>query len=85
MPTPHPIPILKDLGKQIEGAFTARREAKQYKAASQKKYGTVMLATRTRDAKKAYKSAQQKRKTLTRLIKERDEKQTRKHFGIMEV
>ena len=82
---PFPIPILKDLGKQIEGAFTARREAKQYEAASQKKYGTIMLATRTRDAKKAYETAKQKRKTLTRLIKERDEKDMRKHFGIMDV
>ena len=77
-----PIPILKDLGKQIEGAFTARREAKQYAAASQKKYGTVKAATRTRDAKKAYKTAQQNRKTLTRLIKARDEKETRKNFGL---
>lgn len=85
MPSPFPIPILKELGKQVEGAFTAGREAKQYKAASQKKYGTITAATRTRDAKKAYTSAQQKRKTLTRLIKERDEKQTRKHFGIMDV
>jgi len=80
-----PIPILKDLGKQIEGPFTARREAKQYEAESQKKYGTVKAATRTRDAKKAYQAAQQKRKTLTRLLKERDKKEMRKNFGIMEI
>ena len=82
---PFPIPILKELGKQVEGTFTARREAKQYKAASQKKYGTVKAATRTRDAKKAYQAAQQKRKTLTRLLKERDKKEMRKNFGIMEI
>ena len=80
-----PIPILKDLGKQIEGAFTARREAKQYATASQKKYGTVKEATRTRDAKKAYERAQQQNKILTRLIKERDKKEMKKHFGLMEV
>ncbi len=79
---PFQIPILKELGKQVEETFTARREAKQYKAASQKKYGTVFAATRTRHAKEAFKVAQQKRKILTKLIKEKNEASTRKTFGI---
>jgi len=79
------IPALKKLGKQVEATATSRREAKQEKAASEKKYGTVFAATRTRHAKEAYKVAQQKKKTLTRLIKARDKKDIRKTFGLRDV
>ena len=57
------IPKLKELGAQIEGAYTSKREAKQAKKISEKEYGTVKAATKTRHAKKAYTEAQAKNKS----------------------
>ncbi len=79
------IPNLERLGLQVEKTATSRREAKEEKAASEKKYGTVFAATRTRHAKEAVKIAQQKRKTLTRLTKIKDKRDTRKAFGLRDV
>jgi len=76
------IPTLKKLGKQVEGAYTSKREAKQEKAASEKKYGTVFAATRTRHAKEALKVAERKKKMLMQLTKSKDKKDVRKTFGL---
>ena len=52
------IPKLKELGAQVEGTMTSKREAKEEKKASQAKYGSVEAATKTRHAKEAYKKKQ---------------------------
>jgi hypothetical protein len=62
------IPKLKELGVQVEGAMTSRREAKEEKKASQAKYGSVEAATRTRHAKEALKKKEREVKKQKDLL-----------------
>jgi hypothetical protein len=62
------IPKLKELGAQVEGTMTSRREAKQEKKASQAKYGSVEAATRTRHAKEALKKKEREVKKQKDLL-----------------
>ena len=62
------IPKLKELGAQVEGTMSSRREAKQEKKASEAKYGSVEAATRTRHAKEAVKKKEREMKKQRDLL-----------------
>ena len=57
------IPKLKELGTQIGELKYAKNAARLDKKASEKKYGTIEAATKTRHAKEAIKKTQAKNKS----------------------
>jgi len=66
------IPKIKELGRAVEGAYTAKREAREEKTASEARWGNekmtnkerIKLATKTRHAKKSYQKMQKQKDLL---------------------